>query len=220
VTVSAGLAQTCGTRTSGTLWCWGANGSGQLGLGDFVYRSSPTQAGAATDWKTVATGSYHTCGVRASGALWCWGYNTDGQVGNGASSNGVSSPVRVGTTTDWRTASAGGYHTCGVRTSGTLWCWGNDLSGQVGDGAPTNDKVVPTQVGAATEWKSVELGGYHTCGVRTSGTLWCWGSNGNGQLGIGMSVGSRTSPTQVGTATDWWEVSVGTSYTVGMRNKG
>jgi alpha-tubulin suppressor-like RCC1 family protein len=84
---------------------------------------------------------------------------------------------------------------CGVKADGTLWCWGSNTDGQLGDGT-TSPRLVPTQVGAATDWVDVSAGDYHTCATRRTGGVFCWGNNLDGQVGDGTFV-SRSTPTQV-----------------------
>jgi len=103
--------------------------------------------------------------------------------------------VQIGSVTTWATVQAGDYSSCASRTDGTLWCWGNNMAGQLGDGSTTN-RSAPTQSGTATTWTTTLVAGYHTCATRTGGALWCWGNNGNSQLGDGTTT-NRLNPGQV-----------------------
>ncbi len=111
-------------------------------------------------------------------------------------------PDQVGQATSWASVTAGGLHTCAVRTDATLWCWGNNASGQLGDGYSAT-RTAPAQIGAAT-WARVSAGVAHTCATRVDGTLWCWGSNQYGQLGDG-STANRMTPTRAGDVATWRE---------------
>lgn len=155
--VDAGSGHTCAVRTDGTLWCWGSNFRGQLGDGTTTSRSAPVQVGTATTWARVDAGPSHTCGIRTDGTLWCWGFNRTTQLGVGASPYVANTPLQVGTATDWVSVSTGFGHTCGIRTGGTLWCWGSSSDGQLGLGnlAP---QTAPAQVGTATGWTGVAAG--------------------------------------------------------------
>jgi RHS repeat-associated protein len=215
--VTTGGHHTCGIRRDGTLWCWGDNAQGQLGNGTTEVTPTPTQV-AGLVWTTVEAGQAHTCGVQKSGSLWCWGHNEYGALGNGTRSD---SPVPVEVVgMDWVVVAAGAWHTCGIKSDQTLWCWGHNANGQLGNGSP-DDSLTPVQIGGA-DWSNVSVGvatgGFHTCGVKLDGSLWCWGGNGYGQLGIGSTTGSLT-PAQVGSAA-WTNMSGGAAYTCGVRGDG
>ena len=216
--VTLGATHACGVRSNGSLWCWGGNENGQLGDGTFSDRQSPAIVGTASDWASVDGGGGHTCGTTAPGALWCWGENGWGQLGTGGSDPSRPLPVRIGAATTWDSVSAGSAHTCGVGNNGTLWCWGYNEDGQLGDGS-TSARRAPTQVGAGASWDTVAAGQDHTCGVQTGGTLWCWGANYRGQLGDGTTAERRT-PTQVGIAAHWASVDVDDSHTCGIQTNG
>ena len=146
------LLLTCaGLALSGcTLYGWGPNHSGQLGDGTLVGKLAPTKVSTAD---AITTGSFHTCTLRG-GALWCWGENEFGQVGDGTTVD-KATPTQVGTATDWKAlAATSSNHTCAIRNPGTLWCWGRNSEGQVGDGTMVA-RPTPVQVGTATDWKSV-----------------------------------------------------------------
>ncbi len=215
--IKAGGYHSCGIRTSGALWCWGRNYEGQLGDGTNTLRTSPTQVGTATDWATVTPGTFHTCGIRNDGTLWCWGSNRYGERGDGATSSQRTNPTQVGTATDWATLTTSQHHTCATRTDGTLWCWGYNGFGALGD-ETTTDRITPTQVGIATDWAAASAGDTHTCGTRTDGTLWCWGYNEFGALGDGTTL-RRLTPTQIDTA-NWTGISSGTAHTCGVTDDG
>jgi alpha-tubulin suppressor-like RCC1 family protein len=191
-------------RTDGTLWMWGANVYGALGQNNTTTRSSPVQVGTLTSWKDVAGGSNFVAAVRDNGTLWVWGRGDYGQIGNNSIAH-RSSPVQVGTGTDWKQVACGNFHCMAIKQDGTLWGWGRNHLGQVGptffDGTIV-DRSSPVQIGSLTDWKQVACCGNSTAAIRLDGTLWTWGDNARGQLGIG-TVAHRSSPTQVGTLTNW-----------------
>lgn len=237
--VSAGTSYTCATKTDTTLWCWGLNSSGQLGLGDTTDRSVPTKL-AGTGWTSVATGATHACATKADGSLWCWGLNSSGQLGI-ASLVDASSPTRVGTGSDWKSVAAGYAHTCAIRTTGTLWCWGSDDGAKLGLGSDDlSDRTSPVQVGTRSDWKSVTAGRLHTCamttGTTTTGVLWCWGFNeyygalgvedGSGPLGFPLEeytpteVSLVTIPNPPADGTQWASITAGDFHTCATTTTG
>ena len=205
-------------RNNGTLWAWGNNG-GSIGDGTTTARYSLVQVGTAADWQQVSSGgnstfSSSTLAVKTNGTLWAWGGNLNNILGDGTTTT-RSSPVQIGTATNWKQVSVGSSHSMAVRTDGTLWGWGLNSSNQLGDGTTTL-RTTPVQIGSVTTWKAVACGGSHTLALRTDGTLWGWGSNGSGQIGDGTFFG-KNAPVQVGTASDWAEIAAGTSHSVALK---
>ena len=158
-------------------------------------RSVPVKvAGGFTNWASVTAGWGHTCAVRTNGRAYCWGSASSGQLGNGVSASyrylpRWYRPVEVaGRATNWASVAAGDRHTCALKTNGRLYCWGSDSKGQLGDGRPMTDRARPMQVyGGFSNWASVAGGERHTCAVKTTGRLYCWGANHGGQLGNGVA---------------------------------
>lgn len=207
--VAGGVFATMAVKTDGTLWGWGSNqgADGILGLGNSTSYSSPKQVGALTDWLRVYIGQYATVAVKTNGTLWSWGRNSSGQLGLNNTVN-YSSPKQVGSLTTWLKAAANGYsHMAAVRSDGTLWTWGNNTAGQLGDGTTTT-RISPVQVGSGTTWSDVVItysSAGSTCAIKTDGTLWTWGSNAQGQLGLG-NLTDYSSPKQVGSNTNWAQI--------------
>lgn len=173
-------------------------------------------------WKYVTTGDATTYAIDSDGTLWAWGWNESGQMGIGGGDTKISTPTQVGTNTDWKSAVAGQAYAFFIKENGTLWAVGDNSSGVsgVGDGA-TNHKV-PTQVGSDSDWESVACSrfyGHSVCAIKTDGTLWAWGDGRMGQLGVG-SYASKSTPTQVGTDTDWAQVSMGNNFTIALKKDG
>jgi alpha-tubulin suppressor-like RCC1 family protein len=196
--VSDNYYHTCAIKQDGTLWCWGSNADSQLALDPTVsYRPAPSQIVGST-WEQVTTGADHTCAIKQDGTLWCWGGNSTGQLGNQtvpaalhSKSSGLLSIVGV-----WTEVSAGQKHTCAIASDKALWCWGDNSQGQLGTGN-TTQAIVPAAISSTgLTWEHVAAGLTHTCALATGGTLWCWGSNSDGQLGIGRGE-TRQVPTQV-----------------------
>jgi alpha-tubulin suppressor-like RCC1 family protein len=224
IEVAAGYEFSCAILSDHSLWCWGENDEGQLGQND-VYRAPnspiPLQTGSATSWMHVAGGQGHACGIQSPGVLWCWGRNTDGELGIGPGQPiQLRAPTQVGSDQDWATLDLGQGSTCAIKTGGTLWCWGDDGSNELGfppsPDAGSLDVPAPTQVGVDANWAQVSIDTFHACAVKTDGTLWCWGRNQEGQLGLGDNA-SRSVPTQVGSESDWALVSVGRFHTCAQK---
>jgi alpha-tubulin suppressor-like RCC1 family protein len=205
--VSCGLAHTAAVKTDGTLWTWGRNLEGQIGNNSLIQRETPGQTSSVgTTWKQVACGGLHTTAIKTDGTLWAWGYNFYGQVGDTTTTQRTT-PVQVGTATTWKQVAGGRFHTAAVKTDGTLWCWGQNAYGHLGDNTSI-DKNTPTQVsGGGTNWKQVAGGIRHTVAVKTDGTLYGWGQNSEGQLGLNNVTSPIRIPTQVsGGGTNWKQV--------------
>ncbi|MCL2607760.1 MAG: hypothetical protein FWD92_04320, partial [Methanomassiliicoccaceae archaeon] len=190
--VSAGAYHTVAIKEDGTLWAWGNNQYGKLGDGTTESRNAPAKIGS-DKWISVSAGWDHTVGIKEDGTLWAWGRNI-GLLGIDDSGSGtsVSSPVQVGTATDWASVSAGSHYTMALKSDGTLWVWGSNYNGQLGDGTNT-DILSPTQMGS-DKWTSTSNGWYSTMAIKEDGTLWVWGWNGYGQLGLGDTT-DRNAPT-------------------------
>ena len=208
--ISVGTYSCLATKTDGTLWSWGSNNAGQLGQNDKVYRSSPVQIGALTTWSKISVGYSSCLATKTDGTLWSWGLNNNGQLGqNIAYSVNKSSPVQVGALTTWLNISSGLYTCLATKTDGTLWAWGYNNNGQLGQNiAYTVNRSSPVQVGALTTWSNISSGRYSCLATKTDGTLWSWGRNTNGQLGDN-TIANRSSPVQVGALTTWLNINVG-----------
>ena len=186
------------TKTNRTLWTWGYNVNGELGLNDKTRYSSPVQVGTGTDWDTIGSGTYSLMGTKTDGTLWMWGYNARGNLGHNNRTE-YSSPKQVPGTT-WKEASGGYIGSGAVKTDGTLWSMGYNDKGQLGHNDRT-DRSSPTQI-PGTTWDTVSFTYKGASATKTDGTLWSWGYNLYGQAAQN-SRAAISSPTQVGTSTGW-----------------
>ena len=182
-------------KTNGTLWGWGHNGNGQVGNATTVGPvTTPYQIQPGQTWLDVSVNASSSHALRSDHTLWSWGYQGYGSLGqetDGGGSGNVTSPGQIGTDSNWASVSSGDYNTIAIKTNGSLWGWGWNISSAIGDGTDIQ-RVSPVPIGIATDWASVAVGTYHGLGLTTNGTLWGWGDNNNGQLGDTLQAVSTT----------------------------
>jgi alpha-tubulin suppressor-like RCC1 family protein len=220
--VATGHAHTAAIKTDGTLWTWGFNSSGQLGTNNLTHRSSPVQTIAVgTNWSQVSCGQNHTAAIKTDGTLWTWGLNASGQLGTNNTTN-RSSPVQtIAGGNNWKLVVCGNDFTAAIKTDGTLWTWGLNTSGQLGDNTVVT-KSSPVQVlGASNKWRSIGTTRESMLAIKTDGTLWTWGHGSYGELGDGTVIG-KSSPVQIGSSREWGKcISSTASVTTGaIKNDG
>jgi alpha-tubulin suppressor-like RCC1 family protein len=180
-------SHTCGLTRTGTVYCWGKNLYGQLGINlrQTQLTPVPIQMPERIRFLTIGAGVYHTCGLSQNGDAFCWGRNSDGQLGNGSRENRII-PVRVSMPRNiqFKSLSFGAYFVCGLSLQGKVYCWGSNFVGQLGDGSQV-DRLTPTpvQMNENLIFESITSGGLHTCGLTALGQAYCWGNNPAGQLG-------------------------------------
>ena len=202
--IAAGSAHSC-LIANGAVYCWGANGAGQLGnpSGSTTtptlvtsiptpYRADDVATGGINGYGMPAPTSHLSC-ARVGGSVYCWGSNSVGQRGIGMGGG----PAVTGLT-DATTISVGGRHACAVRATGRVVCWGENFYGQLGDGRSgyMTNSAVPVTVMGITDAVDVTCGAEHTCAVLADGSARCWGRNDFGQLGDGTTT-NRASPVAV-----------------------
>jgi len=185
---------------------------------NFCLGSSIEFQGTESSWSSVAAGYYHSLAIKTDGSLWAWGLNGNGQLGLGDDDD-RSSPVQVGgEETTWSSVAAGGHYSLAIKNDGSLWAWGRNDDGQLGNGTQTNESS-PVQIGGETAWSSVVAGGYHSLAIKNDGSLWAWGLNDDGQLGDGTNE-NRLSPVQIGGETAWSSVVAGGYHSLAIKNDG
>jgi alpha-tubulin suppressor-like RCC1 family protein len=219
ISIAAGAYHTVALKSDGTLWTWGYNANGQLGDGSTTQRNYPAQIGSDNDWIAIAAGFAHTIALKSDGTLWAWGANNQGQVGTGAPGSDVLSPLQVVTDHDWISVEAGSDYNVALKSAGTLWAWGRNDYGQLGDGT-TTPSYSPKQIGTDKDWTSIAGNGWDfVTALKSDGTLWAWGLNSYGQLGDG-TTNNWYSPKKIGADNKWISSSSGWNFTLAIKSDG
>ena len=207
------------TKTDGTLWLWGRNNyGGQLGNNSTTNVSSPIQTvSGGTNWLLISITGYNSSAIKTDGTLWTWGINTYGGLGDNTVAS-KSSPIQtISGGNNWKQVAIGGESATAIKTDGTLWLWGFNSYGQLGNNSTTNVSSPIQTVSGGTNWKQVSAGNRNVAAIKTDGTLWIWGDNSFGGLGnnTGGAGTNKSSPIQtVSGGTNWKQVSVGGNATV------
>ncbi|MBU1535255.1 hypothetical protein KKF84_08030, partial [Myxococcota bacterium] len=182
VAVQASIVHTCGITSAGAAFCWGENGSGQLGDGTTTNSKTANAVTGGLTFTEIHTAAEWTCALTTSGAALCWGKNNNGQLGDGTVSN-KNIPTAVSGGLSFQKIHTGNEsHSCGITTSGAAYCWGLNNYGQLGDGSYTQ-RYAPYPVSGSFTFTDLALGRYFSCGLDTSGQILCWGQGNYGQLG-------------------------------------
>jgi alpha-tubulin suppressor-like RCC1 family protein len=186
--LSAHWQHACAVRADQSLVCWGSNATGQLGDGTLVNRAEPVAVVGLQGVSAVATGLSHTCAVSAAG-LWCWGSNSQGQLGadTGTSTTPITAPMPVPLVDQPIAIAAGAQHTCAVRSTGLVLCWGQNSTGQLGEGSMSS-LAEPVPVTGLDTGLAVAAGATFSCARTADGAVFCWGDDHDGQLGTGRGV--------------------------------
>ncbi len=194
--VSAGDNHTVGQRADGTIWSWGSYANGRLGLGAVIGDVLiPTQIGPGSldRWLSVSAGGEHTLAIRSDGALFAWGSDGSRQLGIDPRAGDAWTQTQVGEDTNWTNVKAGAKYNLAVKSDGTLWAWGSNNMGQLGDGT-TTDRSPPLQIGRDKVWLAISPGREHSFAFKADGSMWGWGSNSDGQQGNGTAGAAVLTP--------------------------
>lgn len=206
--VAASNGYSLGIKIDGSLWSWGKNDFGQLGIGNLTSQNLPTQVGFETNWLKVFTGSNTSFAIKTDGTLWSWGGNSEYLLGYISNNNDYLTPHQVGTANNWVMIAPRSTFAIGLKSDGTLWVWGrnNDANytGYYGNGNSDSNNYQnnPTQIGTDSDWVFIDIAEKNSFAIKNNGTIWGWGLNNQGRLGDGTTI-TRYNPVQLGNDTDW-----------------
>ena len=218
--IVGGRYHTCLITPNRGVQCWGRNSDGQLGDGTQLPRSQPVNiTGLPTGVMDLALGAEHTCALHQTGAVYCWGSNQSSQLGDGTTTEHLVPQAVMGLTGVAAALVAGESHTCALVQPGGVKCWGSNTAGQLGDGATTNAGFPVSVAGLSSGISAVTAGTTHTCALRQSGGVICWGGNANGQLGDSSQL-SHTTPVDVLGLSSVIAVDAGGAHTCAVRTDG
>jgi alpha-tubulin suppressor-like RCC1 family protein len=218
--IALGGSHSCARLSSGAVKCWGSNSYGQIGNGNVSNQSSPVSvSGLSGSVTAISADNQQTCALLSSGEIQCWGHNYWGQLGNGSTTL-QAAPADV----IWQNVTAteffgGGQHTCALTPAGGMKCWGNNTSGQLGNGTTISNLVAVDVTGLSSGVTAVAMGGSHTCALTRGGIVKCWGDNTYGQLGEGSTT-RRTTPVQVSGLSGVIAISAGNAHTCALKSDG
>jgi alpha-tubulin suppressor-like RCC1 family protein len=213
--IAAAFRHGMSIKNDGTLWGWGLYG--QFGNGSTDNLLVPTQIGTDTDWKSIFTQGSDTFVLKNNGTLWASGGNLSGSTGTGLSGFQVNTFTQVLNGSNWKIVSKSGHTVLALKEDNTLWAWGDNLYGQIGNGNFfAQDEPILI---SSSSWQSIAGGVEHSLAVKSDGTLWSWGRNQYGQLGDGTLV-NKNIPTQVGTDSDWESVGAGYAMSYALKQDG
>lgn len=220
--IAGGEIHTVALKPDGSLWTWGGNGNGQLGdpskspLSNFP---NPAQIAVGTFYSSIAAGAQHTLALKSDGSLWAWGRNNYYQLGINSNLYDQQAPIQVPSSTPYTysAASAGYNHSIALQTDGTLWAWGDNTYGQVGNNSTATLQPIPVFIGFG--FSAISAGFYHNVALKADGSLWVWGFNGNGQLGDPTLTQQRT-PKQIMVGTTFSAIAAGGNYTIALQTDG
>ena len=198
-----GLSQLILAQADEVQWAWGSNSDAQIGNGSNAYRNVPVQVSDLTDVSAVAGGVFHSLALKNDGTVLAWGWNYYGQLGNGTGGQYYSNihvPIQVMNLADVAAIAGGYWHSLALKNDGTVWAWGFNGNGELGNGINANSNV-PVRVMNLTGVIAISGGYFHSLALKNDGTVWAWGENPNGRLDRGANVVSNV-PVHVLNLTD------------------
>ncbi|WP_272946193.1 chitobiase/beta-hexosaminidase C-terminal domain-containing protein [Geobacter sp. OR-1] len=214
--VAGGYWHTVALKGDGTVWSWGNNMDGQLGIGSYSAEMSPQKVTAIQGITAIAAGDYHSLALRNDGTVWAWGYNNYGQLGNGTDQQASNTPVKVKNLTGIIAIAAGAGHSVALKNDGTVWTWGNNVDSQLGNNSMAKSNT-PVQVSGISDASAIAAGWLHTLALKNDGTVWAWGYNAYGQLG--NALGTQVYwPVQVSGLSGITAIAAGGYHSVSLKN--
>ncbi len=215
-----GGGHTIGKTTNGFLWGWGYGLAGQL-LTFNETEPNPIQVGTSNDWNKVFNGVINTFVIKNNGTLWGCGSNQHGSLGVNSSNQNFTSFQQITIATNWVKVAPSYFHTIALKADGTIWGWGLNNNYQTGNTPASLNQPIPLQIGTDTDWVEIATGTNDTSfAIKSNGTIWGWGSNPTSIIVSGSGTTTVSTPTQVGTDTDWVKMSVGGQHILAQKQDG
>ncbi len=209
-------------KSDGTVWVWGDNLYRQLGKDGYFQSHVPIQVSTLSGITSIAGGSQHNLCIKSDGTVWTWGRNDFGQLGDGSTSTYKSAPAQVSNIYNVTAITGGYFHSIALKSDGTVWAWGRNDYGQLGDGGTigySEYKAAPVQVSNLTGIIAISCRRDHNLALKSDGTVWAWGANGSGQLGDGTTT-NRNTPIQVNGLNSISTIACGGSWSLAMKSDG
>ena len=217
--VVCGEQHTVAIKTDGSLWTWGNNNTGQLGINSLNNRSIPvTTFVGGINWKQVSCGNLYTAAIKTDGSLWTWGGNSVGELGTNDGINRSTPVTTFAGGTNWKSVACGYNHTIAIKTDGSLWTWGYNNRGQLGDNTGTSRSTPVTTFAGGNNWKSIGGGKESTAAIKTDGTLWVWGFKSFGALGTNDAITRSTPVTTFAGGTNWKQVDTADTHSAAIQS--
>lgn len=219
--IAAGATHSIILKSDGTLWTCGSGTSGELGYpgGGIYHDEFKSVDGEARYTRIFSSSGASTCALRSDGALCIFNNNSYGLCANGTTIYPGQSIVVIPSDIPWRTVSPGNIHILAIKADGSLWAWGQNYYGELGNGTIT-PALTPVQIGTAKDWKVISAGSHTSFAIKQDGTLWAWGDNSSWQLGIGRTITDSDVPVQLGSDTDWASVSINDPIATAIKTDG
>lgn len=214
VAISAGHTHALALKSDGTVWSWGSNFNGELGIGTTTNSYVPVKIPSLSGVKAISAGMFYNIAVKTDGTVWAWGMNNYGQLGDGTTTN-RSVPVRISTLSGVDGVAAGLYHALALKQDGSVWTWGYNYYGQLGDGTITN-RTTPVRIGSLSGIKQISAGMYHSM-AKSDTLLYTWGSNVYGQLG-NNGTSNSSNPIVISSLSQTKEIDAGYSHSTILTN--